>query len=112
MSKNAVAVLVTIGLCVVGVTGDYLLKRASSRSTPLGNAWFVAGFIVYSSTAIGWVYVMRHLRLATIGAVYAVSTVLLLTALGTIVFREGLRPTEGVGILLAIVAILLLSRHA
>jgi multidrug transporter EmrE-like cation transporter len=55
---------------------------------------------------------MRHLKLATIGAVYSVSMVMLMALLGLLVFRETLNRTEVVGILCALVSIALLARFA
>ena len=112
MEKATLAILATVGLCVVGVTGDYLLKRASNRDTPLATWWFVFGFVVYSSTAFGWVYVMRHLKFATIGVVYAMATVLLLALVGVLFLGESLRWQEVLGIVLALASISLLARFA
>ncbi len=70
--KHQFAILITVGFSVVGVAGDYLLKIASAQKNPLKSPWFYLGFAVYASTAFGWVYVMRHLKLATIGVVYLV----------------------------------------
>ncbi len=82
MKKTVLAVLVTIAFSVVGVLGDYFLKLSSAREQPLRTRWFYVGFVIYASTAFGWVFVMRHLKLATIGVIYSVSMVLLLTAVG------------------------------
>ena len=112
LGKNSLAIWVTLALCLVGVSGDYLLKRASLREPPLQNFWFAVGFIVYSSTAFGWVYVMRHLKFATIGVIYAMSTVILLTIVGTLILGEPLRKAEALGLVLALAAIGLLARFA
>jgi multidrug transporter EmrE-like cation transporter len=112
MEKNWPAVLVTIGFSVLGVVGDYFLKRASASDRPLESRWFYIGFIVYSSTAFGWVYVMRHLKLATIGVVYSVSMIVLLAMIGVTVFRETLGPAEIAGLILAIASLFLLVRFA
>jgi drug/metabolite transporter (DMT)-like permease len=53
---------------------------------------------------------MRHLKLATIGVVYSVCMILLLTAMGVLFFHESLSRWEVVGIVLALASILLLSR--
>ncbi|MFO0959243.1 MAG: transporter [Isosphaeraceae bacterium] len=105
-------ILVTVGFSMVGVAGDYLLKLASQQRNPLRSGWFYLGFAVYASTAFGWVYVMRHLKLATIGVVYSVSMILLLTAIGAIAFREALKPAEVVGLVLAVASLVLLMRFA
>ena len=82
MEKNLLAVVVTIAFSLLGVVGDYFLKLASANENSLKTINFYIGFVLYASTAFGWVFVMKHLKLATIGVVYSVSMVLLLTAIG------------------------------
>ncbi len=110
--KNNLPLLVTVGFSIVGVVGDYLLKLASEQKNPLRSGWFYVGFAVYASTAFGWVYVMRHLKLATIGVVYSVSMILLLTGIGAIAFRESLNAYEIAGLVLALASLILLMRFA
>jgi hypothetical protein len=71
MEKTTVAILVTVAFSVVGVLGDYFLKLASAYEQPLRTGWFYVGFTLYASTAFGWVFVMRHLKLATISVLYS-----------------------------------------
>ena len=59
MDKLWLAVLVTIGFSAFGVVGDYFLKRASLQDYPVKTGAFAIGFIVYASTAFGWLFVMR-----------------------------------------------------
>ncbi len=110
--KNWVPFVVIICFSVLGVVGDYLLKLASGRNNPFSSKWFYLGFAVYASTAFGWVFVMRHLKLATIGVVYSVSMILLLTAVGVAVFREPLSVYEIAGLVMAIASLVLLVRFA
>src|SRR5882672_3000604 len=112
MGTRTLAVLVTIAFSVIGVVGDYFLKLASAREQPLRTGWFYLGFVLYASTAFGWVFVMRHLKLATIGVLYSVALVLLLTAVGVVLFRESLSYFEVVGIILAVASLVLLMRFA
>jgi small multidrug resistance pump len=112
MEMRSIAILVTIGFSMVGVLGDYFLKLASSQEKPLLSRWFYLGFAVYASTAFGWVFVMRYLKLGTIGVVYSVSMILLLTAIGAIGFRETLNGYEVLGLILAIASLVLLLRFA
>src|SRR5947208_13090504 len=112
MGTKTIAVLVTFGFSIIGVVGDYFLKLASAREQPLRTGWFYLGFVLYASTAFGWVFVMRHLKLATIGVLYSVSLVLLLTAVGVVLFRESLSYFEVVGIILAVASLMLLMRFA
>ncbi len=112
MEKSSVAVVVTVAFSMIGVVGDYFLKLASERDQPLRTPWFYLGFALYASTAFGWVFVMRHLKLATISVLYSVSMVLLLTTLGVVAFRESLNYYEITGIMLAVASLVLLVRFA
>jgi small multidrug resistance pump len=108
--KRLLAVAVTIAFSAVGVLGDYLLKLASSQPQPMKSRWFYLGFAVYASTAFGWVFVMRHMKLAAIGVVYSVTMILLLTAVGAVFFREPLNRFEIAGLIMAISSLFLLIR--
>jgi drug/metabolite transporter (DMT)-like permease len=112
MGTRTIAVLITMAFSVIGVLGDYFLKLASAREQPLRTSWFYLGFALYASTAFGWVFVMKHLKLATISVLYSVSLVLLLTTVGVLVFRESLNFFELIGIALAVMSLLLLMRFA
>src|SRR5215813_4585031 len=100
MEKNLLAVAVTVGFSLMGVLGDYFLKLASASESSLKTTSFYVGFVVYASTAFGWVFVMKHLKLATIAVVYSVSMVLLLTVVGLVFFRESLSPYEIAGLVM------------
>jgi small multidrug resistance pump len=108
MNSTTLAVLVTFAFSVLGVIGDYFLKLASEKQHSLKTAEFYIGFVLYAATAFGWVFVMKHLKLASIGVVYCVSMVLLLTAIGVIAFKESLSGYEIAGIVLAIASLVLL----
>src|SRR5215471_9757891 len=112
MDKRTLAVLVTVAFSVVGALGDYFLKIASEREQSLRTGWFYLGFTLYASTAFGWVFVMKHLKLATISVLYSISMILLLTAVGVVLFRESLNYFEAIGIVLAVVSLVLLMRFA
>jgi len=112
MDKTWLAVIVTIAFSAVGVVGDYFLKLASEQENSLKTIWFYVGFALYASTAFGWVFVMRHLKLATIGVVYSVSMIVLLTAVGVFVFREALNYYEIAGLVMAIASLFLLMRFS
>ena len=109
MPIEKIAILITIFLSAVGVLADYFLKLASEDSNSLLSRHFYIGFLIYSSTAFGWVFVMKHIKLASIGVIYPVSTALLLTALGVLVFKEALKWQEYVGVAMAVGSMLLLS---
>jgi len=112
MQGKTLAVLVTIAFSLVGVLGDYFLKIASTREDALRHPAFYVGFLVYASTAFGWLFVMRHLKLGTIGALYSVTMILLLTLVGVVFFGERPSWPELTGLLLAIASFVLLVRFA
>jgi small multidrug resistance pump len=111
-SMRTLAVIVTAGLSLLAVVGDYFLKRASAAEAPFRTTTFLIGFVIYASTAFGTVFVFRHLKLATSGVVYAMCLVLMLTVLGMVGFRETLKPAEMLGIAMAICSLVLLTRFA
>jgi multidrug transporter EmrE-like cation transporter len=102
--------LYIVVLGAVGVLGDIFIKRAASSGHQVDLRFFAAGLGVYAATALGWLLVMKSVKLATIGPVYALSTTLLLTFAGVAIFGERLRPAEVAGLGFAVVAIALLSR--
>ena len=55
---------------------------------------------------------MKHLKLGTIGVLYSVSMVVLLTAVGVVFFQETLNYYELAGLVMAIGALILLTRFA
>jgi drug/metabolite transporter (DMT)-like permease len=112
MGSKTVALVVTIAFSVVGVLGDYFLKLASRNQNSLKTPWFYVGFALYAATAFGWVFVMKHLKLATISVLYSVSMVVLLTAVGVGIFRESLNYYELAGLVMAVAALILLMRFA
>ena len=61
------AILGVVGLAFTTTAGDWSLKLASQSTRPLQNFWSVLGFVVYGMTSVGWIHVMRHLKLATVG---------------------------------------------
>lgn len=103
--------LPVVGLVCVTIFADYLLKLASLRPDWAWTWQFAAGAALYASSAVGWVLAMRHLTLAGIGVIYSAATILLLTALGALAFREAVSARDMLGIAFAIAAILLMNRH-
>jgi small multidrug resistance pump len=110
MQSRVIAVVVTVAFSGLGVLGDYFLKLASAQESSLRTTAFYVGFAIYASTAFGWLFVMKHLQLATIGAVYSVSMVLLLTILGVVRFGESLSVIDIVGLMMAIGSLIVLGR--
>jgi drug/metabolite transporter (DMT)-like permease len=112
MSKVTIAMLLAIFLGLVGVAGDFFIKLATvGPKTPVVK-WFIIGMLIWASVAFGWYFVYKQLKLSTSVVFYAVSTILFLTALSVLYFKEKLNIYEAVGILLAIASIILLKKFA
>jgi drug/metabolite transporter (DMT)-like permease len=103
---SSAALIVVLG--GVGVLGDVCIKRAAD-SSQVDLRYFAAGATIYLVTATGWLLVMRSVKLITIGPLYAISTILLLTIAG-MVLGERIRPAEILGICLAVASVALLAR--
>jgi len=112
MSQSTVAILVTMLFSAIGVVGDSFLKLASAEDVPWRSRWFLIGFALYASTAFGWVFVMKHLKLATIGVFYSVAMVVLLTTVGALFFGERVSAWEVLGIAMGVGSLVILSRFA
>ena len=99
---------------IIGATalGDYFLKLASLKEAALRAPEFWLGASLYMATALGFLYAMRHMNLAAIGVWYAMLTILVMAALGVIVFRESLTPREIAGVVMALGAVVLMGNQA
>ena len=109
---GTIAVLITVGMAIASVVGDYFLKVASGLPQPIKSVQFIAGASIYALTAFGGVIAMPHLKLAQIGVLFCITIVLCLCFMGIVFFKESLRPSEWVGVGLAILSLLLLKRIA
>ncbi|MEK7654362.1 MAG: transporter [Patescibacteria group bacterium] len=112
MNKVILSLTVAVLLALVSVFADSLIK-VSGAGVKFINWWvFIAGLVIYASTAFGWFFVMKNVKLSTLGVWYAVATVLALTFVSVFYFKESLNVYELVGIFLAIGSLILLSRFA
>ena len=110
MRNTLLALLVTVGLSGFSVFADYLLKRASASPQPFSRWAFAGAVFIYTASCFAWIFVLRHLKLATIGAIYSILIVGLLALIGITVFRESLSIPEWVGLAAAVAALVLLGR--
>ena len=99
-----------VGIAVFTVLGDYFIKLASMENKAILNRWFIAGCATYILCTIGWVFIMPHMKLASIGVVYSLSIIVLMAILGACFFGEALKRHEIVGMGFAVAAIILLGR--
>jgi drug/metabolite transporter (DMT)-like permease len=106
-------ILIIVGLSLFSVFADFFIKLAGNKVSPQVDwKYFIIGSVMYGLTAFGWLYVMRHVKFATLGVFYALSTVFFLTIFGAIFLKESLSIREIMGISLGVISILLLARFA
>lgn len=110
MPANSLTILITILLAAIGVLGDYFIKLAGNGSKYISYWPFFVGMIIYALTAVGWFYVMKHMKLGELGVFYSVTTVILLAIIGAFFFKEQLNVYDIVGIILGIASLVLLSK--
>src|SRR5262245_34925441 len=110
MSPQFRGMALALILSGVGVAADAVLKLASAHERPLRTGWFVLGCALSLTFAVGWVFLMQYMKIATAGIVYAVASALLLVFVGVVFFEERLSPSEMTGIAMALGAVILLGR--
>lgn len=106
----AVTLASIVALSLVCVLADYLLKCASQATHPFKTGNFALGAGLYGLSAIGWVWLFRVEKMATIGALYSSVVLIMLVGIGVIGFHERLSLSELCGIGCALAAVVLLSR--
>jgi multidrug transporter EmrE-like cation transporter len=112
MSERLTAILIILLVAALCAACDWLLKRASLCSQPFSSPAFWAGLAGYTVSAFAWVFILRWMKLSTIGAIYSVCLIVLLALIGVVFFQEKLNREEICGLVLACVSIFLLVRFA
>jgi len=110
MSK-LIAFLIAISLSAVTVLADYFIKKSSLLNS-VWNKWLLIGALIYGFTAIGWVFVMKSVKLSTLGVIYGVSCIILLTIVSVFVFNEKISVPEIIGVSLGLLSLILLYRFS
>ena len=95
--------------CTIAVTADMLLvwwAKNSSHSQFEG----IIGIILLNISTFIWVYTMKAgIESATAITFYALFTVAGCTILGVVIFKEPLSIINGIGLLLSLIALVLVS---
>ncbi|RGP36658.1 hypothetical protein [Pseudotabrizicola alkalilacus] len=92
------------------VFGDYLIKLATLSPQGLRSAQFALGALCYGTPAIAWYALMQTHSLAMVAVLYSTATLILLTLLGVFVFRESFGLRDGLGVSLALAAVLVMHK--
>lgn len=101
--------LILVGIVALTVVGDYGLKYASMKTSPIWFYWFSGGAALYALTAVGWFMLMQTHNLAQIAVLYSAATILALTGVGYVFFNESITPRQAAGISTAILSIFLME---
>jgi multidrug transporter EmrE-like cation transporter len=104
-------ILVVVGISVVTVAGDYFIKLSGNKSEKFMDIGsFLFGLLFYVLSAFGWFFIMKHVKLSTIGITYGIMTAALLAIVGLVIFKESLNFYEILGLFLGIFSLILLGR--
>jgi drug/metabolite transporter (DMT)-like permease len=104
--------LILAALTLTTVIGDYFIKIASLPNNGMATAYFPVGLFFYAITGVGWFFMMRAHSLAAIGVLYSASTIILLAALGVLIFKESFGLRDALGIALALASVVVIGGKA
>jgi len=103
--------LMIVGLSFVETVGDTLIKYAGADTKKYVLVfWLILGVTVYMCAAVGWFFVMKHIKLGSLGIIYSVASVTFLLSWGILFFNESYSKTEILGIILGFISLFLLAR--
>lgn len=111
MSRAQFGIVLILALTCIGVLADAALKVASAERQVILSKWLFIGLGLSCAFAIGWMFVMRVMKLATAGVIYGVGSALLLCLVGVLFFGERLSDKEIAGIAAAMLAMVLLGEE-
>jgi multidrug transporter EmrE-like cation transporter len=103
---------ITVGalMIILTIAGDILIKNASLGHSFSGWKSLLVGSIFYALTGVGWFFVMRNMKLSTLGVFYGVGCILLLTLFSVFLYKENINIIEIIGIILGIISLIILFR--
>jgi drug/metabolite transporter (DMT)-like permease len=104
-------VLISIAMVIMGIIGDFFIKKASMFQSFTGWKLLVAGGLLYGLSAIGWFYVYRTTKVFTVGAIHSFGIIILSIILSLVIFKEKINSWEILGLLLGIISLSILLRN-
>ncbi len=106
------SILILLTITALTLAGDYFIKLASLQTGGLTTAVFGAGIALYALPAVGWFFLMRSHSLAAIGVFYSAAVLILLAAMGALLFREPFGLRETLGVALAVASVVVMTHEA
>lgn len=111
MLKSILPILGVVVMAGVGVLGDYFIKISGSTDEYISIRYFLVGMAIYTLTAVGWFFVMKYIKISSLGIIYSVSTAILLALVGFIFFKEDMKIANIIAIVLGIISIVILAKN-
>lgn len=96
-------------ITIMTLLGDYCIKLATHNDLGLYSSLFLVGAVLYGLPAVGWFFLMKSHSLAMVGVMYSAATLIMLTLMGYLLFKESLGWREVCGLSLAISAVIVMS---
>ncbi len=97
---------------ILTIYGDILLKDATKYTGIKSITYIVGGLIMYLFVGLGFYQMYKSLEFSTAGIIYSVLCILGFAISGLLFFNEKITFYEGIGIILAIISVILMSRFA
>ena len=91
------------------VIGDYLIKLSTLAPQGMRSVQFAMGALCYGLPAVAWFAMMRDHSLAAIAVFYSAATLVILAGMGVLIFKEPFSWREGLGVALALAAVLVVQ---
>lgn len=99
--------LLVVFLSIMLLTGDYCIKYAVGKSNWL--MFLVLAGLLWCASIYGWFYTLKENRIAIVGMLFSVVSLIGTVLIGIIGFHERLSITEWVGLAFGIISAILLS---
>lgn len=99
----------TLFASFVSIAADTILKSGALKDNKL---FLFLGTLIYVFTAFLWFEIYKSNKISTVNIMYSLTLMLMSVIIGVFYFREKLTGQEIIGMMFAIVAVFLLSRHA
>lgn len=90
--------------------GDYLIKAATISPEPIRLLFYAV--LLYGVSVFGWYYILLDQKIAVIGMLFAMLSLIGTTLIGIFGFGEKLEIKEIIGLILAMISIVLLVNKA
>jgi len=89
------------------LSGDYCIKSATQSSCPV--RWLLLASFMWVASIPGWYYTMIKERISIVGILFSLMSLVGITLIGIICFKEHLSVKEWIGFGMAVISTILLA---